>query len=120
MENIYMCDFKKRIAIVTGASSGIGEAIATSLVEAGTQVVINARRAKRLAALEDRLNGKAGKIISVAGDASDERVVEKLLDTAREGFGRDPDLIVANAGRGLKGSVLTSDKSKWLEMYRIN
>lgn len=115
-----------RIAVVTGASAGIGRAVAEDLFAAGCHVVVNARRAERLAALRDELRAKypaSGARCEVcAGDAGEGATVESLLDAARSmGDGRrEADLVVVNAGRGLKGSVVDSDPEQWEELVRTN
>lgn len=110
-----------RIAVVTGASAGIGEAVARELVARGARAVVNARRAERVVALARELNAKGEeRAVAVAGDAGDASVVAAMLDAARERFGREADLVVVNAGRGLSGSPLTSDEEQWEEMVRIN
>lgn len=106
-----------RIAIVTGASSGIGEATARRLVAGGYGVVGNARNAEKLRALEKEL-GTA--FCGVAGDAADSKVQEKLFAAAKEHFGKTADIVVANAGRGLGGSVKDADLSKFEEILRLN
>ncbi|MGH7130502.1 MAG: SDR family oxidoreductase [Phycisphaerales bacterium] len=107
-----------RIAIVTGASAGIGLAIARHLGAAGCKLVINARRADRLDALARELGASA--VIPVAGDSADDAVIARMLDTARECFGREADLIVVNAGRGLGGTAITSDAAQWDDLMRTN
>lgn len=112
---------KNRIALVTGASAGIGEAIAREIVAHGGPVVLNARRAARLQELVQELGPATA--AAVAGDASDESTIESMLDTARRTLGagqREADLVVVNAGRGLNGSVMTSDTSQWEEMVKTN
>lgn len=113
-----MGELEGRIAIVTGASAGIGEAVVASLVEAGARVVMNARRAERLSALVERFGEE--KVASVAGDAADEGAIGRMLDAAPERFGREADLVIVNAGRGLRGSPLSSDLGEWESMFRIN
>jgi NADP-dependent 3-hydroxy acid dehydrogenase YdfG len=107
-----------RVGIITGASAGIGLATAKMLVGAGARVVLNARRVERLAALTSELG--VDRAVPVVGDCSDERVITAMLDTARDRFGSEADLTVVNAGRGLNGSVMTSDITQWEEMIRTN
>jgi NADP-dependent 3-hydroxy acid dehydrogenase YdfG len=107
-----------RIAIVTGASAGIGRAIAVTLVSRGARVVVNARRGDKLRELTSELG--EGSAISVVGDAADPAIITHMLDAARDRFHAEADLVVANAGRGLKGSVSDSDTDQWEEMVRTN
>ena len=93
-----------RIAIVTGASSGIGEAAARKFVANGIRVVGNARNAEKLKALEKELGPS---FCGIAGDASDFSLLDELFD-------------VANAGRGLGGSVKDADLSRFEEILRLN
>lgn len=107
-----------RIAIVTGASAGIGLAAAQVLAGQGARVVVNARRRERLDQVVSELG--RSRAVAVAGDCAEVGVVAGMLDGAREAFGREADLVVVNAGRGLNGSVLTSDTAQWEEMVRTN
>lgn len=109
-----------RRAVITGASAGIGLAIAKALAAEGAGCVINARRADRLGALAKELGPVC---VPVAGDCADDAVIERMLDAAKSLPGPpagEADLVVINAGRGLNGSVLTSDASQWEEMIRTN
>jgi len=112
-----MSDRYSRIAIVTGATSGIGEATMKRLVEAGFGVIGNGRNANKLAALEEEV-GPA--FAGVAGDAADGAVVERLFTVAAERFGRAPDIVVANAGRGLGGAVTEADPAQFEAVLKIN
>jgi len=112
-----MSEQYSRIAVVTGASSGIGEATARRFVAAGFAVLGNARSADKLRELENEL-GEA--FAAVPGDATDTAVVDRLFDTAGRRFGRDPDIVVVNAGRGLGGSVSGADVAQFEEVLGLN
>ena len=112
-----MSDRYSRIAIVTGASSGIGEATARKLIAGGYGVVGNARNAEKLRELAKEL-GKA--FCGVAGDAADGAVQDMLFASAIEQFGKPADIVVVNAGRGLGGSVKDADLSKFEEILKLN
>ncbi|MBC2776580.1 SDR family oxidoreductase [Parasphingopyxis marina] len=86
-----------RIVIVTGASSGIGEAVAIAFAEVGAKVVLAARRQDRLDALAQRIAQAGGEALAVATDVTDEAAVERLFATAVEKFGR-VDVLINNAG----------------------
>lgn len=104
-----------RVAVVTGATAGIGLAVARELIRGGVKVVVNGRRAERLAAVAAE-HGAVG----VAGDCADQGVIDAMFDAASRSFGRTPSIVVVNAGRGLSGSVVTSDPAQWEEMIRTN
>ncbi|WP_153110949.1 SDR family oxidoreductase [Propionivibrio limicola] len=106
-----------RIAIVTGSTSGIGEAITRKFISSGFGVVGNARRADALAAQEKEFGAS---FRGVAGDAADVSVIDQLFATAQAHFGRPADIVIVNAGRGLGGSVTTSDLAQFEEVLRTN
>ena len=111
-----------KTAIVTGASSGIGRAIALTLARDGAAVVVSARSRDRLHGLVAEIEAQGGLGLAVAGDASVfadmDLLVERTL--AWEAGGRRLDIVVANAGRGLAGGVLGSDESQWQDVYQTN
>lgn len=93
-----------KVAIVTGASSGIGEATALALAVEGATVVIAARRSDRLQDLETRITGTGGKALSITADISDEAQVEALVNQTHAKFGR-VDILINNAGVMLLGLI---------------
>ena len=107
----------KRIAIVTGATSGIGEATAKKLVGEGIRVIGNGRNAEKLGRLEAELGSG---FYGVAGDITQDGVIESLFAAAQSRFGSLPDIVVANAGRGLGGSVMDSDLAEFQKVLHIN
>ncbi len=114
-----------KIALVTGASAGIGQATAAELARLGAAVVINARRGEKLESVAEEIRGAGGTVLPLPGDAGDTADIEKMLEHARQfsdglGHGGAIDIVVVNAGRGLAGGVLSSDESQWEEIYRIN
>jgi NADP-dependent 3-hydroxy acid dehydrogenase YdfG len=115
-----------RVAIVTGASAGIGRACAIDLARHGARVVLNARREavlREVAREVDAAAGRDGAALVVAGDCADDAVISRLLEGAKSLTGiaaRGACLVLVNAGRGLNGSVVTSDPTQWEEMVRTN
>lgn len=104
-----------KVAIVTGASGGIGEAITRMLRAEGARLVITARSAEKLAALSDEL----GETAWLAGEVTDETLPDRLLMLARQRFGR-ADILVNNAGVMTVGSVEETDIAAVCAMVRIN
>jgi len=88
-----------RVAIVTGASSGLGVAFAQSLAEAGADVVLGARRADRLESTAELVRAAGRRALAVATDVSDPAACTALVEAAMDEFGR-VDILVNNAGVG--------------------
>jgi len=95
-----------QVVIVTGASSGIGEATARRLARAGARVVIAARRRDRLDALARELDPSGAAVLAVAGDVTSDSDRRALVDATLAKFGRI-DALVNNAGYGTRGPVET-------------
>jgi NADP-dependent 3-hydroxy acid dehydrogenase YdfG len=105
---------KGQVAVITGASSGIGRETARQLAGAGVKLVLTARRAERLAVLASETGGKA-----VPGDMTDPALPQKLLDTALAEFGRC-DILLNNAGVIEVGKIEELDIDRVCAMVRIN
>lgn len=105
-----------RTAIVTGASSGIGEATARRLAQRGYNVVLAARRADRLEVLAAALGEKA---FAVPTDVADPAACEALVAQTVERFGA-LDVLVNNAGIGLYAAIAEADPNDWRKMFDVN
>ena len=88
-----------KVAIVTGASSGLGVAFAKALAEAGADVALGARRVEKLEETKQLVEQAGRKAIAVATDVSKPEDCQALVDAAMEEFGR-VDVLVNNAGVG--------------------
>jgi clavulanate-9-aldehyde reductase len=108
-----------KVALVTGASSGIGEATALALADAGASVVIAARRADRLADLERRLSERGTKVLSLELDVTDEQACRAAVTSAVDHFG-GLDVLVNNAGVMLLGKIVGADTTDWTRMVNTN
>jgi NADP-dependent 3-hydroxy acid dehydrogenase YdfG len=86
-----------KVVVITGASSGLGEATARHLSALGAPVALGARRLERLTALAQELNDAGGKALAVATDVAKPDDVQRLVDTAVKTFGRI-DVMLNNAG----------------------
>lgn len=86
-----------RVAIVTGASSGIGRATALLFAEEGAAVVVSARRQDELDAVVDKIQAAGGRAVAVAGDVRAEALARSLVDAAVGSFG-GLDIAFNNAG----------------------
>jgi 3-oxoacyl-[acyl-carrier protein] reductase len=93
---------KDAVAVITGASAGIGRATARELLAAGARVVVGARRRERLEAIEAEYPGR---VAAVSMDVRSSDDCKRLVNTAIEQFGR-LDILVANAGIGMYGGIL--------------
>ena len=93
-----MSELKGKVAIVTGASKGIGAGIAKGMAEAGAAVVVNYASSKEGAdRVVSEITGKGGKAIAIQGDVSKVADVKRLFAEAKRAFGA-PDVLVNNAG----------------------
>jgi clavulanate-9-aldehyde reductase len=105
-----------RVAVVTGASSGIGEATVRALAGAGASVALGARRTDRLQAVADSIDGPT---LVQEVDVSDEEQARAFVQRAHDELGR-LDVLVNNAGVMLLGPVAGADTEEWRRMIAVN
>jgi NADP-dependent 3-hydroxy acid dehydrogenase YdfG len=108
-----------KVALVTGASSGIGEATAVALSREGAAVALGARRVDRLESLRDRIESDGGRAAAIEVDVSDESSARAFVEGAREQLG-GLDILVNNAGVMLLGPVTGADTAEWKRMVDVN
>ena len=108
-----------KVALVTGASSGIGEATAVALAEAGAAVAIGARRRDRLDALAGKLRDGGARVLQLDLDVTDEQACSAAVSRTREELG-GLDVLVNNAGVMLLGTIVGADTEDWRRMVQTN
>jgi len=109
-------ELKGKVAVITGASSGIGEGTARELAKAGMKLVLTARRKQVLDKIAGQLDTE---VVAIAGDIIDESLPQKLIDTAVERFG-SCDVVFNNAGIMIVGKAEDIDLEAVCRMVRIN
>ncbi len=112
-------NLKEMRAVVTGASSGIGRETALELARHGTRLVLTARRADRLAALQAEITAHGGTAISVVGDIADAALRQRVLEAAAQEFG-GLDILVNNAGIGALGPFREADEARLRRVMEVN
>ncbi|WP_448561955.1 SDR family oxidoreductase [Trichothermofontia sp.] len=110
---------QSKVAIVTGASSGIGEATALALASEGAKVAIAARRKERLHHLADRIHRQGGQALVLPTDMTNEIQIRQMVETTEKEWGR-VDILVNNAGVMLLGPLVGADTSEWRRMVDVN
>ena len=112
-------DLKQSVAIVTGASRGIGRAIAEALALEGMKLVLNSLTPARLEETVRTLRSRECEVEAVAGDVGEEVIAKRLVDTAISRFGR-LDVAIFNAGIGPLGPLEHMDPAEFDRVFRTN
>ena len=108
-----------KVVVITGASSGLGEATARLLSNEGAIVVLGARRADRLRSLADELISQGGKAVAMTTDVTQRDQVQKLVDAAVQAYGRI-DVIINNAGLMPQSLLEQLKVDEWDRMIDVN
>jgi NADP-dependent 3-hydroxy acid dehydrogenase YdfG len=108
-----------KVVVITGASSGLGEAAARMLSAEGATVVLGARRVDRLQSLADELSGRGGWALAIATDVTDCGQVKRLVDAAAETYGR-LDVMLNNAGLMPLSPLERLRVDEWDRMIDVN
>src|SRR5699024_9698451 len=110
-----------KTAIITGASSGIGQAIAENLAKNGVSVVLLARREQKLAEIVESINERARetRALAVKADVTDVKDIEQAFQQTIDQFGA-VDFLVNNAGIATNSSFIDGDVADWDKMIDVN
>jgi NAD(P)-dependent dehydrogenase (short-subunit alcohol dehydrogenase family) len=114
-----MFSLKGRVALVTGASSGLGVQFAKALADNGAVVALVARRADRLKSLKDEIEGKGGRAVAIEADVTDHAAVARAFDAAEKAFGT-VTILVNNAGIAHGGRAIEMPPEEWRKVLSTN
>ena len=112
-------DLDGQVAIITGAGSGIGQATAEALAQAGVRVALAARTQTTLDAVADTIHTSGGMTLVVPTDVSDEAQIEQLVTRTHAEWGR-LDILITSAGRASFGPLVESNTADWDSMMNTN
>ena len=113
------CDLTDKVAIITGASRGIGKAIATQLSICGANIILTARNEKGLNALKNSINAQGRLAEAIVSDVSNMSSLTKLTDNTINKFGRI-DILVNNAGITHDNIIMRMKEEDWDSVLNIN
>ncbi len=119
MKAAELFDLTGQVALVTGASSGIGVRFAEVLAANGAAVVLVARRAERLAELNARIEAAGGRALAVAADVTDRAAMRNAYDAAEKAFGT-VTILANNAGVAVSGRALELTEPEWRRVLDTN
>ena len=114
-----MFSLQGRVALVTGASSGLGVQFVKALADNGAHVALVARRADRLKTLKEEIEGKGGKAIAIEADVTDRAAMTRAFDAAEKAFGT-VTILVNNAGIAHGGRAVEMPDEEWRKVLSIN
>ena len=114
-----MFSLKGRVALVTGASSGLGTQFARALADNGAVVALVARRVDRLTSLKDEIEGKGGRALAIEADVTDRAAMARAFDAAEKAFGA-VTILVNNAGIAHSGRAVEMPPEEWRKVLSTN
>ena len=114
-----MFSLKGRVALVTGASSGLGTQFARALADNGAVVALVARRVDRLTSLKDEIEGKGGRALAIEADVTDRAAMARAFDAAEKAFGT-VTILVNNAGIAHSGRAVEMPPEEWRKVLSTN
>jgi short-subunit dehydrogenase len=112
-------EVRDKVAIVTGASAGIGRATAKKLAAAGARVTLAARTKDMLHALAGELTAAGSEAFVVVTDMRDREQVKRMVEETVQHFGR-VDILINNAGQGMAGLVENANADDYLKIFELN
>lgn len=117
MGNLF--DLTGKVAVVTGASSGLGADAALAYAEAGADVAVLARRAEKINGVKEEIEKLGRKSIAVACDVTNEESVKVAIQTVLDTFGHI-DILMNNAGVAVRGGVDSMTEEDWDKSFNTN
>ncbi|MEG0035832.1 MAG: SDR family oxidoreductase [Oscillospiraceae bacterium] len=117
MSNLF--DLTGKVAVVTGASSGLGADAGLAYAEAGADVALLARRIEKLEEVKAQIEKTGRRVIAVSCDVTDEESVKKAVQTVLDYFGKI-DILMNNAGVAVRGGVDTLEQEDWDRSFNTN
>ena len=114
-----MSKFKGQVVLITGASAGIGAALAQEFASEGANLVLLARRKQRLLKIAQAMDPTGEKVLTVQSDVTQDGDIEKAVNLARNKFGKI-DVAIANAGWSLKGNLEELNLNDYRRQWETN
>lgn len=119
MKAAEMFSLKGRVALVTGASSGLGVQFAKALVDNGAAVALVARRLDRLSTLKKEIEGNGGRAVAIEADVTDRAAMIRAFESAEKAFGT-VSILVNNAGIAHGGRAIEMPPEEWRKVLSTN
>jgi len=114
-----MINLQNQVALVTGASRGIGRHISTALASCGARLILSGRNAEKLGEVKKEIEAKNGEAIFIPADLAQEAEIIALFRQVRETFGR-LDIVINNAGIGYFEDLVDFPMEKFDQIFRVN